>query len=102
MQPNDLASEVQRSPNLPAVSASTRSPGEVRFETEASMKPVPDADSTSTSFFVPMNSLRSARTRVKRARKSAVGWCAVYEDIGVCGCGSWGSGPGVKGGVVFL
>jgi len=48
----------------------------VRFEIEASMKPVPDEESTSTSFFVPMNTWRSVRTRVKRARKSAVRWCA--------------------------
>ena len=69
-------SETQRSPNFPAFKTSTGSPGEVRFETEASMKPVPEEVRTSTSFFVPMNSLRSASTRVKSARKSAVRWWA--------------------------
>ena len=74
-QPNALASEIQRSPNLPAVRIRTLSPGEVRFEMEASIKPVPEEVSTSTSFFVPMNSFSSASTRVNRARKSAVRWC---------------------------
>ena len=39
------------------------SPGEVRFETDASITPVPEHASTNTSFLVPMNSFMSASTR---------------------------------------
>ncbi len=56
-QPKDLTREAQRSPNLPAVSTSTRSPGDVRLETEASMAPVPEAERMMTSFLVPTKSL---------------------------------------------
>jgi hypothetical protein len=57
-----LASSTHRSPNLPAVSTRTWSPGEVRFETEASIAPVPELDSSSTSFFVPTKTFNCART----------------------------------------
>ena len=50
MQPNAFARLVQRSPNLPAVSTRTSSPGLVRLLTVASIAPVPDDASTTTSF----------------------------------------------------
>jgi hypothetical protein len=57
-----LARSTQRSPNLPAVSTSTLSPGEVRFETEASIAPVPEQESSSTSFWVPTKTFSWAST----------------------------------------
>jgi hypothetical protein len=59
-----LTISTQRSPNFPAVQTITRSPGEKQLDTEASMAPVPDATSTSTSWVVPSTSFRSASTRV--------------------------------------
>jgi hypothetical protein len=59
-----LVRELQRSPNLPAVRTRTRSPGEVRLETEASMAPVPPEERMMTSFLVPTKSLSWLRTRV--------------------------------------
>src|SRR5713226_6914607 len=95
-QPKALARSRQRSPNLPAVSTSTLSPGEVRFETEPSITPVPEEVSTRTSLFVPINSFTSASTREYRARKSAVRWCMAKEAMAVCAAGSRGVGPGVN------
>src|SRR6266478_1259770 len=94
--PKALARSRQRSPNLPAVSTRTLSPGEVRFETEPSITPVPEEASTRTSFRVPINSFMSASTRAYRARKSAVRWCMANEAMAVCAAGSMGVGPGVK------
>ena len=73
-QPNAFARLTQRSPNLPAVRTSTRSPGEVRFETDASIAPVPEEASRMTSFLVPTNVFRSRSTFMYRARNSAVRW----------------------------
>ncbi len=95
-QPKFLASADQRSPNLPADSTSTRSPGEVRFETEASIAPVPELDSRTTSFLVPTKSFNCARTRVYRARNSAVRWCMSAAAMANWAAGSSGVGPGVK------
>src|SRR5580692_2257063 len=66
-QPKALTSETQRSPNLPAVRTRTRSPGDVRLETEASMAPVPPLERMMTSFLVPTNSFSCAKTRVEGA-----------------------------------
>src|SRR5713226_3148329 len=95
-QPKALARSRQRSPNLPAVSTKTLSPGEVRFETEPSITPVPEEASISASFRVPMKSFMSASARVYKARKSAVRWCMANEAMAVCAAGSIGVGPGVK------
>src|SRR6185312_17144916 len=81
---------------LPAVKTRTLSPGEVRFDTEPSITPVPDEARTRTSFLVPIKSFISARTRVKSARKSAVRWCSENDAIAVCAAGSRGVGPGVN------
>jgi len=72
----------------------TLSPGEVRFETEASITPVPEQASTSTSFSADevFHVVRHANS----ARKSAVRWCAVKDAMAVCAAGSNGVGPGVK------
>src|SRR5262249_34641918 len=56
----------------------------------------PEQASTRTSFLVPMKSFRSASTRVKRLRKSAVRWCAVQAASANCAAGRRGVGPGVN------
>src|SRR4029077_14131964 len=95
-QPKLLTRSLQRSPNLPAVSTKTLSPGEVRFETDPSITPVPEEDSTKTSLLVPMNSFISASTRENKARNSAVRWCIAADAMAVWAAGSIGVGPGVK------
>src|SRR6185437_1036591 len=87
---------VQRSPNLPALNTSTRSPGDVMFATDASMMPLPEQAIRITSFLVPMNVRSCSSTRTYCARNSGVRWCRSAAAMANCAAGSKGVGPGVK------
>ena len=53
----------QRSPNAPALTTATRSPGAQRFAAAESIAPVPEAANSSTSSSVRCTSLSRARQR---------------------------------------
>ena len=62
-QPKVRAIDAQRSPNEPAETASTRSPGEQRLTMADSNAPVPEQVKRSTSFWVRWTSWSRASTR---------------------------------------
>ena len=64
----------QRSPNLPALTTTTVSPGESVLTTAASMAPVPEHASGMTSWEVCTRRLSPASTSMKSASYSGVRW----------------------------
>src|SRR6185312_9318945 len=74
LEPIRLGDLGHRSPNFPATQMMTLSPFEKRFETVASIAPVPEAANMRTSPDVPMTSFRSARQDRYALRKSSVRW----------------------------
>src|SRR5512145_2836748 len=65
----------QRSPNFPPTRHSALRPGSIRFTTVASMAPVPEAASMSTSPCVWCTQRRSSLTRLYTSRNTSVRWC---------------------------
>jgi len=68
------AISAQRWPNFPAATTATRSPGENRLATAASIPPVPEVVRTATGPAVRKTRCRPCWTRSKLAVKSAPRW----------------------------
>ena len=70
--PCALPIDAQRSPKLPATSASIVSPGDSTFTSAASIAPVPEHERIRTSSLVFRNVLSPATDAWKTARNSSV------------------------------
>ena len=86
----------QRSPNLPPTMHSAFAPGAIRFTTVASMAPVPDAASISTSPWVWWSQRKSSVTRLYAVRNTSVRWCGGTCDIARKMRTGISTGPGVN------
>jgi hypothetical protein len=92
--PNALAIEHQRSPNAPAVTTSTRSPGESTLTIADSNAPEPEAVKTRTSLVVRQTSCSRASVRRMSARKSGPRWWITGAAPAASTSGGTGVGPG--------
>jgi hypothetical protein len=95
-------SSSQRSPNLPAVTTATVSPGDSVFTTAASIAPVPEHASGITSCEVCTSRLSPARTSTNSASYSGVRWwmigCAMASSTSL----GTGVGPGAISWYFFI
>ena len=86
----------QRSPNEPAETASTRSPGEQRLTIADSKPPVPEHVKRSTSDEVRWTSFSRPSTRAYTSRKSGARWWITCSASAASTSGGTGVGPGVN------
>ena len=77
--PNRSAISRQRSANLPDSSTMALPPRGTRFTTAASMAPVPELVSTSTSFCVLKDVFQALEHLGHQARNSGVRWCVTWR-----------------------
>ncbi len=92
--PKAVAIEHQRSPNAPAVTTRTRSPGESTLTRADSNAPEPDAVNRSTSFSVRQTCWSRPSVRSMSSRKSGPRWWITGAAPAASTSGGTGVGPG--------